>query len=101
MKYLSHLDSNNGLVVHSLDGEFYGRFRVYVEKHGGTWTDQRVAGQLQAVSLQFPPGTVCVEIAASENSERHQITFPDGAVLFWSVQCITRLNSISIPYIYL
>ncbi len=99
---MSYLDSNNGLTIHSLDGEFCNRFRAYVEKHGGKWTEQRESsGQLQAVYVQFPPGTKCAEIPSGENYERHQITFQDGAILFWSVHRITRLNSISIPYIYL
>jgi hypothetical protein len=98
---LSYLDGNNGLAVHSLDGEFYARFRAYIEKHGGGWTDQRENGQLQTVYLQFPPGTACIEISSNESSERHRITFPDGAVLFLFVQRNTGLNSISIPYIYL
>jgi hypothetical protein len=101
MQHVSYFDEGNGLVVHSLDGEFYGRFRAYVEKHGGKWVERREGGQLQSVYLQFPPGTVCAKLAPSENYERHRITFHDGAVLFWFVHRITRLNSISIPYIYL
>lgn len=98
---MSYFDESNGLVVHSLDGEFYGRFRAYVEKHGGKWIEQREDGQLQSVYLQFPPGTECSKISPGENHERHRITFQDGAILFWSVQRTTRLNSISVPYIYL
>lgn len=102
MKHLSFFDDNYGFIVHSLDGTFYSKFRAYVEKHGGKWTEQRdLNGQLQSVYLQFPPGTGCIEISPSENHERRQITFPDGAILFWSIQRITRFNSISVPYIYL
>lgn len=98
---MSYFDENNGFAVHSLDGEFYTRFKAYIERHGGTWTERRENGQLQAVYLQFPPGTACTEHSSSENYERHRITFQDGAILFWCVQRSTGLSSISIPYIYL
>lgn len=91
----------NELTVDSLQGDFYELFRNYVEKHGGTWTEQREANQLLRVSIQFPPGTIYVDLPTNGNYDRHQITFSDGAIMFWYYQRLAKLNSISIPYVYL
>jgi hypothetical protein len=89
------------LTVNSLQGDFYDLFRKYVEKHGGIWTEQREADQLQCVHIQFPPGTMSTQMPPSGNYDRHQITFKDGAIMFWYYQRLAELNSISIPYVYL
>ena len=89
------------LTVDSLQGDFYDLFRKYVEKHGGTWTELREGDQLQSVHLRFPPETVSTKMPPSGNFDRYQITFKDGAIMFWHYQRLTALNSISIPYVYL
>ncbi|HEX7736919.1 MAG TPA: hypothetical protein VF458_18885 [Ktedonobacteraceae bacterium] len=89
------------LTVNSLQGDFYELFRKYVEKHGGTWTEKREADQLQRVRLLFPPGTISTQLPGNSNYNRYQITFADGAIMFWYYQQVTRTNSISIPYVYL
>lgn len=89
------------LTIHSLDGEFYGLFRNYLEKHGCTWTDSRVYNQLQSVYLQFPPGTTYVEKSSSGDYERRQITLPDGGIFFWLIRRASGQHSITVPYVYL
>ena len=89
------------LTVNSLQGDFYDLFRKYVEKHGGTWTEQRASDQLQSVHIRFPPGTTSAALPPNGNYDRYQITFHDGAIMFWHYQRLTRINSISIPYVYL
>lgn len=89
------------LTVNSLQGDFYDLFRKYIERHGGTWTEEREVDQLQSVHLHFPPGTTSVKLPGNGSYDRYQIIFADGAVMFWSHQRITRMNSISIPYVYL
>jgi hypothetical protein len=89
------------LTIDSLQGDFYDLFRKYVEKHGGIWTELRTGDQLQSVHLRFPPGTMSTKMPPSGNYDRQQITFKDGAVMFWYYQRLTSLNSISIPYVYL
>ncbi len=89
------------LTVHSLDGEFYGLFKKYLEKHGCIWTDFRVANQLQSVHLRFPAGTTYVDRSSGVEYERRQITLPDGSILFWLIRRSNGLHSITIPYVYL
>ena len=89
------------LTIDSLQGDFYDLFRNYVEKHGATWTDEREEDQLQRVHIHFPPATISTQMPPSGNYDRQQITFPDGAILFWYYQRLTERTSISIPYVYL
>lgn len=90
-----------GLTVNSLQGDFYDLFRKYVEKHGGTWEEEREADQLQSVRLLFPLGTTSTKLPGNGNFDRYQITFADGAIMFWSYHRVTRTSAISIPYVYL
>ncbi|HEY0755713.1 MAG TPA: hypothetical protein VGD98_17275 [Ktedonobacteraceae bacterium] len=91
------------LTVDSLQGDFYELFRKYIEKHGGTWNEERdpTTRQLQSVQLQFPPDTTSFKLQPNGNYDRYKIIFPDGALMFWYYQRVTALNSISIPYVYL
>jgi hypothetical protein len=89
------------LTIQSLQGDFYELFKRYIEKHGGVWTEQREGDQLKRVHIRFPPGTAYTTLPPNGQYDRHQITFNDGAIMFWYYQRTTRLNSISIPYVYL
>jgi hypothetical protein len=90
------------LAVQSLDGGMYNAFRKYLEKRGCIWTEERNKwGQLLSVHLTFLPGTVYKELPPIGEFDRYQITFEKGGLMFWSVRRTTRLNSMSIPYVYL
>lgn len=89
------------LTVQSLQGDFYELFKKYIEKHGGIWSEQRATDQLQSVHIQFPHGTVSTDLPPGGYYDRRQITFTDGAIMFWYHQRNTGLNSISVPYVYL
>ena len=90
------------LAVQSLDGEMYGYFKAYLEKRGCVWSESRgQEGELLSVHLAFPPGTVYKELPPMGEYIRYQITFEKNGILFWNIQRTTRLNSISIPYVYL
>lgn len=96
------MEEINDLAVHSLDGEMYGLFRAYLEKHGCTWREKRGRqGELLSVHLTFPPGTTCKKLPPIERFDRYQINFNSGGLLFWSVRLSTGLNGVSVPYVYL
>lgn len=89
------------LTIDSLQGDFYELFKNYVEKHGAIWTDEREADQLQCVYIHFPPETMSTKMPPSGHFDRQQITFKDGATMFWYYQRLTERNLISIPYVFL
>jgi|SRR5579859_6079538 len=90
------------LIVHSLDGAFYGPTRAYLEKYGVKWKDVRdKQGALQEVRLTFPSGTMSKQTGEDEKYERYQIALPNNGLVYWNIHKVLRYNQIIVPYAYI
>lgn len=91
------------LTVHYFDGEEYQRTKNYLLKHGCAWSEKRGnGGELLSIHLDFPPKTEVRELESSNDLyKRHQVMFPDGSFMYWSMERESKKNRISVAYSHL